>query len=52
MEVLEREARKNAEERKQTYGEKLKGYIEQISSISQLVEEYQQENAQLKHQNA
>ena len=49
---MEREMKKLNDERKQTYGEKLKGYIEQIETISKVIEEYQHDNNQLKHQNA
>lgn len=52
MDVLEKEARKLTEERKQSYVEKLKYYINQIASIKEIVEEYQQENTQLKYKNS
>lgn len=40
------------DDRKQTYGDKLKKYIEQIMAVKQVVEDYQQENSRLKIQNS
>lgn len=50
--MLEQENKKGLEERKQTYGEKLRFYVEEISNIKQIVEEYQEENSRLKVQNS
>ena len=39
------------EKKTQTYGDKLKHYIDEIASIKKLLDEYQTENTKLKIQN-
>ena len=39
------------EKKTQTYGDKLKHYIDEIASIKKLLDEYQSENTKLKIQN-